>query len=111
MEVHITARHFKAHDTLREYAINAVERLERYFDGIVRAEIIFSYERSHNSVKDVEVLLTVYGTVLKAYDQADDYFKALDNAIEKVERQLKRYKSKLHKKEKVEVRRVQEKVV
>ncbi len=111
MEIHITARHFKAHETLREYATNAVERLERYYDGIIRAEIIFSYERSHNSLKDVEVLLTVYGAVLKAYDQADDYIKALDNTMEKVERQLKRYKSKLHRKEKVEVRRVQEKVV
>ncbi|MDE3057478.1 MAG: HPF/RaiA family ribosome-associated protein, partial [Bacteroidota bacterium] len=48
---------------------------------------------------------------LKAYDQSDDYFKSLDNAMGKIERQLKRYKSKLHRKEKVAVRRVQEKVV
>ncbi len=111
MEIHITARHFKAHETLREYATNAIERLERYYDGIVRAEIVFSYERPRNSIKDVEVLLTVYGAVLKAYNQSDDYFKALDNAMEKMERQLKRYKSKLHRKEKVEVRRVKEKAV
>ena len=109
MEILFTARHFKAHDTLRDYAHDAVRRLERYYDGIVRSDIILSYERSHNSLKVAEIHITVYGALLKAMEKSDDYHKSIDAAIGKLERQIQRYKSKLHKKENSEVRKINEK--
>jgi ribosome hibernation promoting factor len=110
MDIQITARHFKVGDQLKEHAINAVEKLERYYDGIVNAEIILSFERSRNSVKVAEIHLMVYGTVLKALEKSNDYVRSLDMAAGKIERQLMKYKGKLHRKEKRTVRRVQEKV-
>lgn len=109
MDIQFTARHFKAHDSLRDYAHDAVKKLERYYDGIVHSDVILSYERSRNSLKVAEIHLTVYGSLLKAIEKSDDYHKSIDAAIEKLERQLKRYKSKLHKREKSEVRKIHEK--
>jgi len=106
MQVKFTARHFKPQDSLREYAHDAVSKLERYYDGIVRSEIIVNQEHAGDSLKVAEVHLTVYGTLLKAIGKHPEYAKAVDAAIEKLERQLVKYKSKLHKKGKGEVRKI-----
>ncbi|MEW6061911.1 MAG: HPF/RaiA family ribosome-associated protein, partial [Bacteroidota bacterium] len=34
MDIHITARHFKAHESLRQYAFDSLKKLERYYNGI-----------------------------------------------------------------------------
>ena len=109
MDIHFTARHFKADDALREHAYDAVKKLERYYDGIVSADVVLSFERPRNSAKVVEIHLTVYGTVLKALEKSNDYIRSIDTALGKIERQLMRYKSKLHRKEKNTVRKINEK--
>jgi putative sigma-54 modulation protein len=106
MEIKMTTRHFKPQDTLRDYVHDAVLKLERYYDGIVRSDIILSFERSRNSLKVAEIHLTVYGTLLKAVAKNEEYHKAVDAAIAKLERQLMKYKTKLHKKGKSEVRKI-----
>ena len=109
MDIKITARHFKPDESLRDYARDAVAKLERYYDGIVRSEIILSIEGTRNSLKIAEIRLAVYGTLLKAVEKSAKYTVSVDAAIVKLERQLKKYKSKLHKKAKSEVRRIQAK--
>ncbi|MCX6139113.1 MAG: ribosome-associated translation inhibitor RaiA [Ignavibacteriales bacterium] len=110
MDIKITARHFKAHETLREYAYNGVKRLERYYNGIVQSDVILSFERSRNSLKIAEIHILVHGTLLKSIEKSDDFFKSIEMAMEKMERQLKRYKSKLHHRDKEIVRLIHEKV-
>lgn len=109
MDIKFTARHFKPHESLRDYAQDAVKKLERSYDGIVKSDIILSFERSRNSLKVAEIHLTVYGTLLKAVQKSDDYQKSVDNAVAKLERQLVKYKSKLHEKAKSKVRQIAEK--
>lgn len=106
MEIKMTTRHFKPHETLRDYVHDAVSKLERYYDGIVRSDVILSFERSRNSLKVAEIHVTVYGTLLKAVGKNEEYYKAVDAAIDKLERQLVKYKNRLHKKGKSEVRKV-----
>jgi putative sigma-54 modulation protein len=108
MEVHFTARKFRARRDLREYALSSVKKLDKYFDGILRADLILSYERSSQSVKVAEVNLHVYGTLLAAKEKSEDFRKSLDLALEKVERQLAKYKTKLRMKNKKTLRRVKE---
>ncbi|HTY10627.1 MAG TPA: ribosome-associated translation inhibitor RaiA [Bacteroidota bacterium] len=109
MVIKFTARHFKPQESLREYAYDTVQKLERYYDGIVKSEVILGFERTRNSVKTAEIHLTVYGTLLKAVHKSDDYQKSIETAVAKLERQLVKYKSKLHEKEKSKVRKIYEK--
>lgn len=106
MEIKFTARHFKPAEELREYAQDAVGKLERYYDGIVKSEIILSFERARNSLKVAEIHLTVYGTLLKAVHKSEDYQKSVDTAVAKLERQIVKYKGKLHEKAKIKVRKI-----
>lgn len=109
MDINFTARRFRAHSEIKEYAIAEVKKLQKLYDGIVRADIILYYERGVNSVKSAEISLHVYGTKLLARHGSDDYIKSIDNTVNKLGRQLTKYKSKLRDKDKIKVRRIQEK--
>ena len=110
MNTTVTSRHFKAHETLVEYAEGAVAKLERYYDGIIKCEVKLSFEKPRNSAKVVEIILSVYKTKITAMQTSDDFNKSIDGAVEKVLAQLKKYKEKLHAKDRNQVRRVREKV-
>jgi putative sigma-54 modulation protein len=94
MNIKITARHFKAHDSLREQAEAGIENLTRFYDGILNAEVILSFEKVKDSIKIAEITLGVNGKTLKAIAKSEDYKKSIDAAIEKMEAQLKKYKEK-----------------
>lgn len=110
MDINFTARRFRAHSEIKDYAMEEVKKLEKLYDGIVRADIILYYERNVNSVKTAEINLHVYGTTLSAHHGTEDYVKSIDGAIAKSENQLKKYKSKLRGKDKTKVRQIREKV-
>jgi ribosomal subunit interface protein len=70
----------------------------------------FSYEKSRKSTKIAELRVSVYGTVLVGIGKTDDFFKSVDEAVDKVLAQLKKYKSKLKEKDRTRVRSVRGKV-
>jgi putative sigma-54 modulation protein len=111
MTVKFTARHFRAHPEIKQHALDAVKRLDRFFDGIIGAAIVLSYERATNSVKTAEINLQVYGTVLSATVKSDDYLKSIDASVQKLELQLAKYKTKLRAKDKSKVRSIKEKSI
>lgn len=94
MNVQFTARHFKAHEGLKQYALSQVSTLQKYYDGIVNGNIILRFEKSKDSVKIAEINLGVYGTSLVAIERSEDFYKSIDNAVTKLERQLLKYKGK-----------------
>ncbi|HEY6952459.1 MAG TPA: ribosome-associated translation inhibitor RaiA [Bacteroidota bacterium] len=110
MLTHITSRHFKAHETLLGYAQHAVDQLSHFFDGIIRADVTLSFEKTRKSTKVAEVRVSVYNAVLVGVSKTDDFFKSIDTAVAKVLAQLKKYKSKLREKDRTRVRKVRGKV-
>jgi putative sigma-54 modulation protein len=109
MNTTVTSRHFKAHETLVEYAEGAAAKLERYYDGILKCEVKLSFEKARNSVKVAEIILSVYRSKMTAIQTSDDFNKSIDGAVEKVLVQLKKYKEKLHEKDRKQVRAVRAK--
>jgi len=110
MNIKFTARHFRPRPDVKEHALEQVRKLAKFYDGIVSATIVLSYERATNSVKTAEINLHVYGTVLSARVKSDDYVKSVDAAAEKLTVQLSKYKTKLRAKDKTTVRRIKSKV-
>lgn len=91
MRVTFTARHFKSSDRLKEHAIMQVEKLKRYYDGILDIEIILDYIKQQQVA---ELIAKVYGTRLTVEGKSEDMYKSIDVAVDKMERKLKRYKGK-----------------
>ena len=109
MNIKVTSRHFKSHESLTEYAQRSIEDLSHFYDGIIKADIIFSYEKSRNSIKIAELSLSVYGTVLTGIGKSEEFEKSVDLAITKLKTQLKKYKEKLHAKDRKGVRKIRSK--
>lgn len=110
MNIKFTARHFRPRAAVRQHAMDEVQGLGKFYDGIVSAEVILSYERAVNSIKTAEINLAVYGGILSAKERSDDYVKSIDLACAKLSQRLKKYKSKLREKDKTKVRAAQAKV-
>jgi len=93
MRITITARHFKLPENIKNYAQREVMRLEKYYDGIIDTEVVLSWEKFYRMA---EIKMRVFGTTLTSQEREEDMKKAIKQSIEKMERQLLKYKNKLH---------------
>jgi len=91
MQISITARRFTLNDDLREYVEKEVSHLDRFYDGIIDADVVLGWEKR---TRFVEITLKINGAVLVAHDRSEKMEKSVDSVVEKLERQLKKYKEK-----------------
>lgn len=92
MQINITFRHVEPSDALKSYAIEKVDRLKKYFDGLVEGHVIFSQEKIRHLS---EITLQGNGIRVNAKEENADFHSALDSVVDKLERQLVRYKEKI----------------
>jgi putative sigma-54 modulation protein len=88
----ITARHFDLTAEMKERAEEEVDRLTRYFDSIVSAELVLDTER-HRHLAELKVI--VYNNTITGTGDTDDMYNSITVAVDKVKGQLKKYKGKL----------------
>lgn len=101
MHMNITFRHLDPIDSLKNYAQEKVERVNKYLDSASEAHVVLSLER-HLHHADITIHSGPY--VLRGREKSEDMYASIDLAMDKIERQLKRYKEKLkshHGKERV----------
>lgn len=93
MRINFTTRHFKSSDNVRDYAEKKVQRLSRYYDRIIDCEIVLDREKLNYVA---EMFVKVYSQKLVAQERSEDIYKSIDLAVDKLERQLKKFKGKLN---------------
>lgn len=94
MNVTFTARHFEASKRLHDHSIEAVQKLTKFYDGILDCDIIMQPTKDHDEPQSAEITVKVARDLLQASEQAATYEQALSKAIDNMVRQLKRYKNK-----------------
>lgn len=94
MNVTITARKFKARESLKEFINDEVKSLVKFNDDIISADVILSFQNSRDSIKTAEITLHIPGQTLVAAVDSDDFIKSVSAAVDKLSRQLKTFKSK-----------------
>jgi putative sigma-54 modulation protein len=94
MNIKITARKFKARDTLKDYINDEVKSLLKINDDIINADIILSFQNSHDSIKKAEITIHLPGQTFVATEESDEFTKSVSTAVQKLLRQLKTLKSK-----------------
>lgn len=102
MHIKITARHVKLTDAIADYATKKVEKAEKFFDHIVRAQVILSVEKRYRQSAEI-IIHASSKTVFRAKEESTDLYAAIDLASDKIDKQLKRLKerSKGHRKGRV----------
>ncbi len=97
MQVAVTNRGTDLTDEARAVAVDKIGRLDRFLEGMQRAEVRLS--REHNpsiAEKEVcEVTIEGNGHVVRCRASAADIPTAVDRAVDKLEHQLARLKSRL----------------
>ncbi len=94
MNINITSRKFKAKDSLKEFINEEVNGLEKYYDGILDADIILSYIHEKDSIKTAEIIVKVPGKTITVSEDSDDFSKSVNVGIDKLKRLLKKEKQK-----------------
>jgi putative sigma-54 modulation protein len=97
MNVKITARHFKLPDELRTYIEEKSSKLSRFYDNILATEVVLGWEKQQ---RYVELRINVNNKLIILKEISEDLRKSFDLIMDKAERQLKRHKAKIRKKEK-----------
>jgi putative sigma-54 modulation protein len=96
MQLIIQGKNMEVTDRLQEYIEKKVGKLDRYLPTITEARIELSVEGA-KSAKDRQVAqLTVRskGTFLRAEERTADMFASIDAIVDKMYRQIVRYKGK-----------------
>ena len=96
MQTRITARHYQLNNGIKEFAEERISTLLKFFENIIDAHIILDQIR-HNQI--AELTVKVYGTKLMSKGKSTDMRASIDQAVEKMEKQLKKYKTKLKQKD------------
>ena len=93
MQVTTTFRHMEQSDALKSYAEEKLERIAKYIDEPINAQVYFTVEKKIRHI--VEIVITAKGVSTKASEATNDMYAAIDAVVDKIERQLKRYKEKI----------------
>jgi putative sigma-54 modulation protein len=91
MKISVTFRNTEGDDWHKEYIDQKLKKLEKYLDTPVEARVVLSVEKFRSVA---EVNLMTNGQILNAKEEAKEMGLAIDNAVEKIERQLKKRKER-----------------
>ena len=78
---------------IRDYAEEKVSRAKKYIDEPIDAQVVLSVAKKIRH--KAEVTLIAKGITIKGSEETDDMYAAIDAVVDKIERQLKRYREKL----------------
>jgi len=97
LEVQIYGRNMDVSDRLNLYVTKKVSKLDRFLTGIDEARVDLAFVKSARSAEDRQVAqITVRGKgfILRSEERSNDIFAAVDTALDKIQRQMERYKGK-----------------
>lgn len=96
MQVVIKGKNMEVNDRLREFVEGKISKLSRVLPSIAEAEVEFSTEKtkSANSRFIAQVTLKTNGQIIRAENSAADTYSALDVVLDKLDRQITRYKTR-----------------
>ncbi|WP_027329612.1 ribosome hibernation-promoting factor, HPF/YfiA family [Marinimicrobium agarilyticum] len=92
MQINISGHHLDLTDALKDYVNNKLERLTHHHDKITGTDVILSVEKLEQKA---EARVHVSGKDLFADATDLDMYAAIDQLIDKLDRQLIKHKEKL----------------
>jgi putative sigma-54 modulation protein len=94
MQVSITGHHVEVTDSLRTHVEDKIGKLKRHFDNVTDVHVILTVEKLEQKA---EATVQVSGAKLFADDVKEDMYQAIDNMVDKLDRQIIKHKEKTRK--------------
>jgi putative sigma-54 modulation protein len=97
MKYNVRGQHIQVTDALDEYVEKKLSRLEKYFETPLASEVNVTLSVTKNR-QGVEVTIPLTGVMLRAEEKHDDMYAAIDLVVDKLERQIRKHKTKVNRK-------------
>ncbi|MBQ1316960.1 MAG: ribosome-associated translation inhibitor RaiA [Lachnospiraceae bacterium] len=92
MKFKITGKNLEVSDSLRDAVTDKLGKLDKYFSPDTRVIVTLSLEKGRQKV---EVTIPVKGSIIRSEQISSDMYVSIDLAEEVLERQIRKYKSKI----------------
>ena len=97
MNFNIRGENIEVTQALRDYVEKKIGKLERYFDTPPSSNVHVNLS-VYNDEQEIEVTIPMTGLLLRAEEQHADMYAAIDLVVDKLERQIRKYKTKVNRK-------------
>lgn len=95
MNIQFVGKNVEVTDALKEVTEKKLSKLEKYFQESISGNVTFSTQKNN---KTIEVTIDIPGTIIRAEETSDDMYASIDKSVDVLERQIRKYKTKLQKK-------------
>lgn len=97
MNLTISGHHLEVTPAIREYVQSKLERIKRHFDHVIDIAVILTVDKLPEKEKrqKAEINLHLRGKDLHVESMAHDLYAAIDALVDKLDRQVIKYKTKL----------------
>jgi putative sigma-54 modulation protein len=96
MQISVMGKNLEVTDALRQYAEKKVGKIGKFFEqGPMDAQVTLGVERGKHIV---DVTISVDGLLLRGEEKTGDMYASIDGAIDKIERQIQKHKTRINRK-------------
>ncbi|MDD2233678.1 MAG: ribosome-associated translation inhibitor RaiA [Desulfitobacteriaceae bacterium] len=94
MNIIIRGKHIEVTDALKSYVTKRVSKLEKFSDDFTDVQVTLLVERGRHRV---EVTAPIHGIILRGEEETGDMYASIDLVLEKLERQIEKYRTRINK--------------
>jgi putative sigma-54 modulation protein len=98
MNYNVRGENIEVTPAIREYVEKKIAKLERYFTETPNANVHVNLKTYNDKRSKVEVTIPMANLVLRAEEVHDDMYAAIDLITDKLERQIRKHKTKVNRK-------------
>jgi len=92
MNLQVSGHHLEVTPALHDYVTGKLERVTRHFDNVIDVSVILSVDKLKQKA---EVTVHLAGKDVYVESVDEDLYAAVDGLVDKLERQVQKYKQKL----------------
>lgn len=101
MNITVNAKNTTLTDAIKDYSEKKIQKIAKYFDDHLDVHVNLNVEKNMHIA---EIFVNVRGMFLKGIEKSEDMYASIDMAVDKIDRQLAKYKQKLHSRKNSEIK-------
>lgn len=101
MKFQFRGKNIQVTESLKEYVEKRLNKLNKYFNAEPEAIVTLIVEKERQRI---EVTMPINGFILRGEEESNDMYTSVDLVVEKLEKQINKYKARFDKKKKASIK-------
>lgn len=89
----VTGRHVHVTDGMKQHAVERISKLDRIGDRIIDVHVAMDIQKLNHRC---DIQMKYAHTLIRSHANTTDMYVSIDEAVDKLSKQLRRYKQRLH---------------